>query len=45
MRDTKMKTLPLGSIVPQGEYLKNALQKETAYLLSLDDGRFLAGFY
>ena len=45
MRGTKIATLPLGSIVPQGEYLKNALQKETAYLLSLDDGRFLAGFY
>ena len=45
MRGTKITTLPLGSIVPQGEYLKNALQKETAYLLSLDDGRFLAGFY
>lgn len=45
MKNTCLKPLPLGSIVPDGAYLKNALDKEVRYLLSLDEGRMLAGFY
>ena len=45
MKNTKLTVLPLGSIVMEDEYLKNALAKEVSYLLSLDEGRFLAGFY
>ena len=37
--------LPLGSIRLRGEYVQNALDKEVRYLLSLDAGRLLAGFY
>ena len=42
---TKLRALPLGSIVMRDQYLENALDKEIDYLLSLDVGRFLAGFY
>ena len=41
----KFTPLPLGSITMTDEYLCNALEKETAYLTSLEEGRFLAGFY
>ena len=37
--------LPLGSVRLNGEYMRNALDKEVCYLLSLDVGRLLAGFY
>ena len=42
---TKLQALPFGSIVMRDPYLENALEKEIDYLLSLDVGRFLAGFY
>ena len=42
---TPIQTLPLGSIFIRDAYLQNALSKEIDYLLSLDPGRFLAGFY
>ena len=42
---TPVRTLPLGSIRLRDTYCENALSKEIAYLLSLDIGRFLAGFY
>ena len=45
MNQTKLTALPMGSVVMEDEFLANALSKEIAYLLSLDDGRFLAGFY
>ena len=35
----------MGSIRLRDTYCENALSKEIAYLLSLDIGRFLAGFY
>ena len=41
----ELSPLPLGSIVLTGAYEKNALEKEVNYLLSLEEGRFLAGFY
>lgn len=37
--------LKQGGIRLRGEFFENALSKEVAYLLSLDEGRFLAGFY
>ena len=37
--------LPLGKIRLRGEFMENALAKEVRYLLSLDVGRLLAGFY
>ena len=42
---TKLQALPFGSIMMRDPYLENALEKEIDYLLSLDVGRFLAGFY
>lgn len=42
---TPIQMLPLGSIFIRDAYLQNALSKEIDYLLSLDPGRFLAGFY
>ena len=42
---TKLQVLPFGSIMMRDPYLENALEKEIDYLLSLDVGRFLAGFY
>ena len=45
MNNLKLTALPLGSILPEDEYLKNALAKEVRYLLALEEGRFLAGFY
>lgn len=37
--------IPIGAVEITDGYLKNALEKETAYLLSLEEGRLLAGFY
>lgn len=45
MKNAVLSPLPFGSVVMEDGYLKNALEKEISYLLSLDDGRFLAGFY
>ena len=45
MKNAVLSPLPFGSVVMEDGYLKNALKKEISYLLSLDDGRFLAGFY
>lgn len=42
---TKLKLYPLGSVEVTDDYCVNALQKEIAYLLSLDENRLLAGFY
>lgn len=41
----QIKTFPVGSIRLTDEYCVNALQKEVEYLLSLQEGRLLAGFY
>ena len=45
LKNAVLSPLPFGSVVMEDGYLKNALEKEISYLLSLDDGRFLAGFY
>lgn len=37
--------LPLGSVLLRDGYCVNALEKEIKYLLSLQEGRLLAGFY
>lgn len=42
---TKIQPFPLGSIAVTDEYSQNAVNKEIDYLLSLDEGRLLAGFY
>ena len=42
---TNISALPPGSIRLTGNYAKNALEKEISYLLSIDEGRLLAGFY
>lgn len=42
---TRLRPLPFGSIVLTDAYQKNAFEKEIAYLLSLEEGRLLAGFY
>ena len=43
--ETPIKTLPLGAVELTDGYCVNALQKEVSYLLSLQEGRLLAGFY
>ena len=42
---TKIQPFPLGSIAVTDEYSQNAVNKEIEYLLSLDEGRLLAGCY
>ena len=41
----QLSAFPLGSVRIEDEYSLNAYQKERAYLLSLEEGRLLAGFY
>lgn len=42
---TRILPLPLGSVCLRDGYSVNALEKEISYLLSLQEGRLLAGFY
>lgn len=42
---TKLRPFPLGSVEVTDAYCDNAFSKEIAYLLSLQEGRLLAGFY
>ncbi len=42
---TKLQVYPLGAVEVTDAYCVNALQKEIGYLLSLQEGRLLAGFY
>ncbi len=41
----KLQTFPLQNVTIQDAYSLNAAQKERAYLLSIEEGRLLAGFY
>lgn len=42
---TKLQVLPFGATKVTDGYCANALEKEVSYLLSLQEGRLLAGFY
>lgn len=42
---TKIKDIPLGAVRVTDAYCVNAARKEISYLLSLQEGRLLAGFY
>lgn len=42
---TKLQVLPIGATKVTDAYCANALEKEVLYLLSLQEGRLLAGFY
>ena len=39
------KDYSLGQVLMKDAYCENAFRKDVAYLLSLDEGRLLAGFY
>ena len=41
----KLQAIPLQAVTVEDAYSLNAYAKERAYLLSLDEGRLLAGFY
>ncbi len=41
----KLHTIPLKNVTIKDAYSRNAFKKERAYLLSIEEGRLLAGFY
>ena len=45
IQGAKLKPLDLPNVRIEDEYLLNAIERERAYLASLDEGRLLAGFY